>query len=217
MKPFLVLEPHVSFGWCGERPVFLDLRRDRYFALPRDAEDGFRTLAEGEFLDPSSEVGAALLGTGLFAQSATPCRPEPAQTERLTSDPVPTGRAGPIVTTGIWLSLLRIRRSLRTRPFVLVLEARRRREPAGSQDLDRLRELAGTFLAARCLVPIKPKCLPDSLALRDWLAARAGAPELVFGVKLHPFAAHCWVQWRGSVLNDAPDRVREFTPVFVLR
>jgi hypothetical protein len=113
--------------------------------------------------------------------------------------------------------LLRIHRSLRTAPFEEILEARRRNKPAGSVDLARLRELAGVFRAARCLVPIKPRCLPDSLALRDWLAARAGAPEMVFGVKLHPFAAHCWVQWQGTVLNDAPDRVREFVPVFVFR
>jgi hypothetical protein len=217
MKPFLVLEPHVSFGWCGERPVFLDLRRDRYFALPRDAEGGFRTLAEGGILDPSSETGAALLGTGLFAQSASPRRPEPARTEWLTGDPIPTGRAAPMVAMGIWLSLLRIHRSLRTKPFALLLEARQRKEPAEPRDLDRLRELAGTFQAARRLVPIKPKCLPDSLALRDWLAAHTSASELGFGVKLHPFAAHCWVQWQGTVLNDAPDRVREFNPVFVLR
>ncbi|HET6942851.1 MAG TPA: lasso peptide biosynthesis B2 protein [Sphingomicrobium sp.] len=217
MKPFLILEPHVSFGWCGERPIFLDLCRDRYFALPREAEDGFRTLAEGGSLDPSSETGAALLGTGLFARSATPNRPKPAQTESLAGDPIPSGQADLIVAAGIWLSLLRIHHSLRTKPFVLVLKARRRREPAVPDDLYRLRELAGMFRAARCLVPVKPKCLPDSLALRDWLAARAGAPDLVFGVKLHPFAAHCWVQWQGIVLNDAPDRVREFAPVFVLQ
>jgi hypothetical protein len=217
VKPFLVLEPHVSFGWCGEHPVFLDLRRDRYFALPREAEDGFRILAEGGSLDPLSEIGSALLVTGLFARSETPGRPEPARSEGLVGEAAPTGRANPIVAAGIWLSLLRIHRSLRKRPFALILETRRKNEPPDQLDVEQLRDFAGVFRSARCLVPVKPKCLPDSLAMRDWLSARVGAPELVFGVKLHPFAAHCWIQWQGTVLNDAPDRVREFAPVFVLR
>jgi hypothetical protein len=41
--------------------------------------------------------------------------------------------------------------------------------------------------------------------------------ELVFGAKLNPFAAHCWVQLEDVVLNDRTDNVAVFTPVGVIR
>jgi hypothetical protein len=35
----------------------------------------------------------------------------------------------------------------------------------------------------------------------------------VIGVKLNPFAAHCWLQVGDVVLNDLPERVAAFTPI----
>jgi len=81
---------------------------------------------------------------------------------------------------------------------------------------DELESVSLRFRHARALVPIGPTCLQDSLALRDWLGSRQASAAIVFGVKLDPFAAHCWVQSENTVLNDAPDKVREFTPVFVV-
>jgi hypothetical protein len=66
-------------------------------------------------------------------------------------------------------------------------------------------------------VPIAPKCLPDTLVLRDWLARAGLGPALVFGVRMDPFGAHCWLQSGSLVLNDAVDRIAAFTPVLVLR
>ena len=77
--------------------------------------------------------------------------------------------------------------------------------------------LAGRFRAARSLVPIPPICLQDSIALAFWLARRSACPALVFGAKLDPFSAHCWVQTDALVLNDAPDTVSQFAPVLVIR
>jgi len=38
----------------------------------------------------------------------------------------------------------------------------------------------------------------------------------VFGVKLNPFSAHCWVQAGDIVLNDAIDHVTIHTPILVV-
>src|SRR3546814_5791235 len=60
------------------------------------------------------------------------------------------------------------------------------------------------------------QCLARSIAFRR-LAFRLGfAPTLVLGVKLDPFAAHCWVQSEDCVANDSLERVRCFPPIFAL-
>ena len=49
-----------------------------------------------------------------------------------------------------------------------------------------------------------------------FLAAEGIQPDWVFGVKTEPFDAHCWVQHGDVVLNDAPDRVRQYSPILVV-
>ena len=41
---YIELQSHVSYGLVGDRPVFLDLARDRYLALPPTIEQAFRHL-----------------------------------------------------------------------------------------------------------------------------------------------------------------------------
>jgi hypothetical protein len=73
------------------------------------------------------------------------------------------------------------------------------------------------FISARRLVPVKPNCLLDSVALLRWLGDAAASASLVFGVKLAPFAAHCWVQSDTALLDDVSDNVARFVPVRVIR
>lgn len=73
------------------------------------------------------------------------------------------------------------------------------------------------FLSARRLVPVKGNCLTDSLALLRLLGPAGHGAMLVFGVKLNPFAAHCWVQADDLVLNDRLENVASFSPVRVIR
>jgi hypothetical protein len=41
-------------------------------------------------------------------------------------------------------------------------------------------------------------------------------PRWVFGVQSRPFAAHCWLQLGGVVLNDTVDHVKRYTPIMVV-
>jgi hypothetical protein len=59
-------------------------------------------------------------------------------------------------------------------------------------------------------------CLKNSLTMIEFLARYDVFPDWVFGVQLHPFAAHCWVQAGPTVLNDTAARVSSFTPIMVL-
>lgn len=36
---------------------------------------------------------------------------------------------------------------------------------------------------------------------------------LVIGVRIRPFAAHCWVQAEQTLLNDAVAPIQELTPI----
>jgi hypothetical protein len=43
-----------------------------------------------------------------------------------------------------------------------------------------------------------------------------GRADLVIGVKLAPFRAHAWVQWRDLLVNEQADVTRLFTPILVV-
>jgi hypothetical protein len=211
----LALQPHVGFGLVAGRPIFLDLRRDRYFALDRGAEQGFLEAAQAgptsrPFLD-------RLLATGLFRaeDSPAPILPAsilPAQASLLD---LPRGHAGIGGVLRAYASTARANRRLAREPLLAVLSSGPATE-ADAQATEAVARISQSFLAARSLVPIAPRCLPDSLALREWLHQAGVRPALIFGVRLDPFGAHCWLQSGATVLNDAVDRVGAFTPVLAL-
>jgi len=59
----------------------------------------------------------------------------------------------------------------------------------------------------------RESCLFDSLALLNFLASFSLFPQWIFGVQMRPFVAHCWVQHENAVLNDTPERVRDYVPI----
>jgi hypothetical protein len=80
----------------------------------------------------------------------------------------------------------------------------------------RVISLAAAFNQARRSVPLAPRCLMDALALLDFLGSRQAFPGLVFGVRLNPFGAHCWVQSGDTVLNDRVDHTGLHTPILAV-
>jgi hypothetical protein len=111
--------------------------------------------------------------------------------------------------------LCRFRRSLASKPFEHVFAHMERLSQSWllEDPPARASAVALRFLSARRLLPFAPLCLPDSLTLMQFLAWHRTEGTLVFGVKLDPFAAHCWVQAGDVVLNDRLDRVQRFAPV----
>ncbi len=111
---------------------------------------------------------------------------------------------------------------LRCFPFARAIERVRRRKAdrdACNDDAELTR--SATLVAAfATLQPVlfsrRDACLFNSLALIEFLAAHAVYPEWVFGVQGRPFAAHCWVQKHGVLLNDTLDHVRRYTPIMVV-
>lgn len=216
---YLRLPPHISAAFVDDRPVFLDVRRDRYFALESDAEALVATLGGSGSIELDTGQVDLLLETGLYELSDEPC-PQPfvEVCEPRTRVPASAAPARFMDVLRISLLLARARCAVRFGRLERVLE-RRSSETTGRQGPvlhERAFELVQRFHRARQLVPIRPVCLQDSLALHDWLARHGKRSLLVLGVKLDPFEAHCWLQVQDVVLNDEPDRVSAFTPIRVV-
>lgn len=76
--------------------------------------------------------------------------------------------------------------------------------------------LAVAFEHATLITSSHERCLPSSIALAHRLCRRGLKPDLVIGVKLGPFAAHCWVQLDDMLVSDRMETIRAFTPILAL-
>jgi hypothetical protein len=213
----LRLRSGLSFGCVDGELVFLDLDQDRYFTLGGEAGALFRRLAG--LAQPPADKAAfdRLLGLGLLEAAEVGRVPSPAPGHiPRTSLLEEASRARPgllmLAETAVQLLPIKVaiaRRRVAGRLARIVAFKARLSAPADAEPLAR------RFIAARPFLPIAPNCLADSLALAEFLLRRGASADLVFGVKLIPFAAHAWVQTKDLILNDHVDHVREFTPVLV--
>jgi len=199
----------------------LDVRQDRYFLAPDgigpmlaawlEARDG--NASPAAIIDLLKRSGIARVGDDA---------PSNTKTETIS---IPTAlaaarcRNAPAIGERLHIALLVIatRLALRIRPLAKVLRYRDQRliyRAPGK--LDQLRDRADLYDQARALVPVARNCLLDSLALDAWLASEDLQCQLVFGVTVQPFVAHCWLQTQQAVLNDGYDRVSRFTPILAL-
>jgi len=80
-----------------------------------------------------------------------------------------------------------------------------------------LRAKAKKIIDSRYFVyTYRDKCLFDSYLFFTYFVNRRIPVNWVFGVNLYPFAAHCWVEYEGLVMNDPLERVAAFTPIYVI-
>ena len=239
MQPYL-LAPHVYACVSGQHVVLMDLERDKYVAVvpahrlarwvrgwPVGAAAAPEPAANaGESVDAlvSQMLAHGMLVTdphvGKPAVPVTTSRPERSLIE-FDLDIRPHASAVQLWRFG--RSFLQAQLSLKLRPVQSIVEAVRdrktRRAARGPQEADpaRLRSLATAFARLRPLFyTLRSACLLDSLTLLHFLSADDIHPDWVFGVKTEPFDAHCWVQYGGLLLNDVPDRVRQYSPILVV-
>ena len=210
--------PHFHHCPIDGRVVALDLRTTRYF-LVRGAsgtalvqwQDGMRRqLADDAFDD--------LIAHGYVLREPTGNRDLAAcdaisPTSRFETGPTCAKRADLA-----FLSWLLGSTRLRIATGSLARGLRPLQKRAGQmrvQDREELAKRMGRFVAARPAIPLSRSCLLDSVAL--YLFLRDSRVELVFGVSIEPFAAHCWLERDNFLLNDELDHVRHFTPILRYR
>ncbi|WP_448659188.1 lasso peptide biosynthesis B2 protein [Sphingomonas sp. CJ99] len=213
---------HAAFE---DRTILLDVEADRYWQLPGTAALLLAKAANG---DPFCGTEAGLsqlleLGFLVRGQPGDLCQPYaslasiPAPLADLLDDERPQDRPSLVRATQIAWSAIAVRAELRATPLhrLLARIARtQRRGRAGSES--ELASLAWHYTALCRLLPVRPRCLPDSLALLRLARRQGHDPRLVFGVQPAPFAAHCWLQSGPLVLTDRIGHVRRFTPLLAL-
>lgn len=237
MQPYL-LAPHVYACVSGQHVVLMDLERDKYVAVPgHRLASRVRGWPVGALPTAGSLQGADASADALVSQMlahgmlvsdphvgkpAIPVATARAARSLVEFDLDARPAAGGALLWRFGRSYLRARTSLKLRPIQSIVEAvrdRKARQAHSGPEADpvRLRALVTAFARLRPLFyTLRSACLLDSLTLVHFLAAEGIHPDWVFGVKTEPFDAHCWVQQGEAVLNDAPDRVRQYSPILVV-
>ena len=223
--PTFRLRDEVHLCETSGRFVVLDLAADRYVGLAREQSAALRaTLADPPSHSAVTGALRPLLDAGLLTETADSGRPLaatrlPVPDRVLFADATATdGR----VTAARLLRFVRAavasQRRLRRRPIAdtVAYVRRLRTDHDGTIDLAAARDLTAAFLRLRPIYPLNRRCLFESLALVVFLARYGVHPSWVFGVRLDPWRAHCWVQHEGLLFNDELDEVAQYTPIMAV-
>lgn len=194
----------------------MDERSDAYFALGQADRDHLHQLiAHGQALAEDEQLRAVL---GIDSEPFEIVQARCASPERSLLDELPSGAASFLGVLKLAALVRHTRFLLRSQPLEEVLSRVAQMSSRGTRDRpDRAIVEARRFSDARRFVPAQRNCLVDSLSLLRWLAPVPSETVLVFGVKLNPFAAHCWIQSEDQLLNDHVEKVAAFAPVRVMR
>lgn len=219
------LREHLHYCITGARLVFLDLAADRYFCIAPHLDEVFRQLldksatneAERRILEPlvANSVLRHVPGCDGAIVRDPPCAScASLLDERLEKPPLP------LVACALTSCFL-ASRQIKARPLFDIVQqilARKRHlaSPAFTASAAKLRAAAAAFDRCTQILAARDKCLPRSLAMVRHLASRGIAADLVFGVTLGPFSAHCWVQVEDWILNDHLEHVQNFTPILAI-
>ncbi len=214
-----VLRPGISFCRIGDRFLFLDLDRDRYFALTDTADRVFAALLAGG--RSGDDDAARLVAQGLLVETPSaerplPVRSPPAPVSSLLDLTGAASRGGGAAALARRLLTAAELRATSLAAALSRLARRKERQARGAGAPADPLPIARAFAAAALIVPARDRCLTTSLALAHRLVSLGHAPDLVLGVKLRPFQAHCWVQLGAALPGDRVDVVRNFTPILTV-
>ncbi|WP_083224804.1 lasso peptide biosynthesis B2 protein [Sphingomonas panacis] len=211
---------------AGRNVIFLDLSRNRYFALPSTSTVTFRQLVarNGETVAGAEAALSSLIDAGYLLEAA-----DSDLSFKVLEIEAPAGDAYSRneVPHRLWPLLVAVyselRTSLRIRLFPLHSVFARSaisRRVIGRDEHERKTEVdlwVSAFERAALILGRSNRCLTRSLAMFSVLRARGVTANLVIGVRSEPFSAHAWVQYEGTVLNDTFGQINNYSPILVLR
>jgi len=212
--------PKDSIRCCivDDRAIFMDVARNRYFALAPRSDELFRSLVNNTisvqhpiFAEPGNADIVDLANSIVSLPSGFPDAAADLGEIRFAAG----------ITRILWVALVIAvaKLVLKVVPFhriVSHLEAIHRKDVVGGAPQMWCAQTCVAFRGAELLFQRQNNCLPRSLAFR-WLCYRRGyRARLVIGIRIRPFAAHSWVQDGDVVLNDAKEAVRPYRPILVL-
>lgn len=194
----------------GDDLALIDLDADAYLCLPGGA---LSVHAEsGGALRLSGPGEAAVAEARLTADRAGPPSriPPPLPGKTIIHD------APPMVSLGQILqgcgAVLDVRRALRGTGLRPILAVAPDRDDAVSAEA--VADAARAFWRIAPWLPQEGECLVRSAMLMSYLRRAGLSADWVFGVRLWPFSAHCWVQIDNVCLNDDVERLAAYTPIY---
>lgn len=230
MASSLYLRRDVYFCECDGAIVILDLPGDRYLRFTGQQGAWFQSLYQEHGQQSTGEAAqkfadklvAAGILTGV-ANSGMPIRPTSSKQSGLAEDSPWQERCPPKLSSIFPVAAAAIGASVteRTRSLSRTINAIRRwkdtRTLISGADRQRVLDLTSTFHAlAPFFFSTQDACRYRSLCLLRYFQIHGIAADWIFGVRLAPFGAHCWVQWEDIVLNDYPDTVREYQHIMIV-
>jgi len=210
-----------GLSWCVSegRTVFLDLESDRYFRLGLEDDRAFQNWAqsgEANMLDPAGLVRAGVL---------VPCSdPHPLLAMTQVTMPLAdvaeeAGTRARIVDImhGLVAQRQAARAIRRGALAKLVGGIRTGRTPPPTCDPEAtVRRIAAAFASTPLSFRKSGQCLPRALAAHAMCRRSGVVPTLVFGVRVAPFAAHCWLQFGSHIVVGDLEQARMFTPILAV-
>lgn len=193
--------PHIHLTTIDETTIVLDLKRDKYLALHAEQ---FKLAMDG-----AQDLAAARLRVQLTADGV------------LIGEAGQTGAANaprrPVFPLSFAVSMLWAEYRLRRRRLDLAALALSRAQLQPLKPRRAMLDALAEFRQWRPWYPRKTVCLFDSLALARFLILSGHRIELVFGVRVNGFAAHCWVEAGGAIVNDEPHYCAAFQEIARIR
>jgi hypothetical protein len=239
MQSTLYLQRHI-FACSVPEVVLLDLRRNRYLALPEHQSRLLASQVPGwpgagmPLADQSAppqtvaKVVDDLITQGILTRAPSQGKdatPAAIPTPRRTLLPEPQLIPQPAVSTwqrarrylpAMFYSAITATAALRFKSIEHIVSKVSARRGDDRIKVD-LPSLVQDFYWLRPFVfSGNQRCLFHSLTLLLFLSRFGIHPRWVFGVRKAPFAAHCWLQDGDAVLNDSVERVAMFTPIMVV-
>jgi hypothetical protein len=220
----LALRNGISFCCVDGRLLFLDVIADRYFCLSAPAEKCFLGIVgTGGRVADREDALDALISRGMLVEAPTPVPLKPCTLPLLPEESVLDQllpRGSMLQAAGAMGRLAAVRMRLKIAGLARTLSAisARKARPApasGNPDMLLCQTMAG-FGRAAGVATILDNCLGQSIAIAHDMLARGLRPDVVLGVRLGPFNAHCWVQYENRLVNDRFDMVRTFTPILLI-
>lgn len=203
----LVLRPDVHAAAVDDALILLDLAEDEYFCLPKgSAPDMNGFIADAAVISALDEAGLLTAGPG---PARRPLPPRPSKTIIYQRPERPPALDMWWSAARAALAVRRIGEGAGVARYLALVEG-----PVGDRTPGRVAEAARTFWRMAPWLPIEGECLVRSALLMRFLKQRGLEADWVFGVRLWPFMAHCWVQLDDLCLNDDVERLTAYTPIY---
>lgn len=216
-------EVRCGLAWCrcSGRVVFLDLAADRYYCLSPPAQLAFERALAGD--DQADDAIQALVDRCVLVPAKAPGgigRPSirAVRGDLLTGSQSRSSPGDLLAALAAQVGARALLRWKGVAGIVRHLERGGERQAGACEAPDIVaRPIAAAFAAAGLMTGVERSCLPRALAMMTVCHRRGLRPDLVFGVRLDPFTAHCWVQLDDQVLVGDYEQVRVYTPILAVR